>query len=62
MIKPRFKARMAAKRRGANKGGKRGRTKSDAVRARELRNKGNSVGEIAAALKVSERTVFRYLS
>ncbi len=52
----------AAKRRGAYKGGKLGRTKSDAVRARELRDKGNKPAEIAAALKVSERTVFRYLS
>lgn len=52
----------AAKCRGAYKGGKAGRTKGDAKRARELRDKGNKTSEIAAALKISERTVFRYLS
>jgi DNA invertase Pin-like site-specific DNA recombinase len=52
----------AAKRRGVYKGGKAGRTKSDAVRARKLRDKGNTAREIAAALKISERTVFRYLA
>jgi len=51
----------AAKRRGVYKGGKPGRTKSDAMRARKLREKGNTAKEIAAALKISERTVFRYL-
>lgn len=51
----------AAKLRGVYKGGKPGRTKSDAARARKLRDKGNTAREIAAALKISERTVFRYL-
>jgi len=52
----------AAKRRGVYKGGKPGRTKSDLVRARQLRDKGNKPSEIAAALNISERTAFRYLA
>jgi DNA invertase Pin-like site-specific DNA recombinase len=51
----------AAKKRGVYKGRKLGSVKADAARARALRDKGNTASEIASALGISERTVFRYL-
>ena len=50
-----------AKTRGAYAGRKKGTTKGKPSRALQLRNKGLTVPEIASALDVSERTVFRYL-
>ena len=43
------------------KGRKPGTTKSKPDRAKELKDKGLTAAEIATALGVSERTVFRYL-
>ena len=51
-----------AKKRGAYKGRKAGTTKGKPARARELRDRGLKIGEIAAAMKVSTRTVERYLA
>ncbi len=51
----------AAKERGVYKGRKPGSTKARPHRARRLREKGLSLGEIAAALGVSRMTVYRYL-
>jgi len=50
-----------AKKMGIYKGRQKGTTKSKPDRARELRGKGLTVAEIAEALGISERTVFRYL-
>lgn len=50
-----------AKKNGVYRGRQKGTTKSKRERARGLRDKGLSIGEIAQALGVSERTVFRYL-
>ena len=50
-----------AKKKGSYKGRKRGTTKSKPDRAKELRDKGLKVAEIAQALGVSERTAFRYM-
>ena len=50
-----------AKQRGAFKGRKRGATKARPQRARELRDKGMTLPEIAQALRVDKRTVSRYL-
>ena len=50
-----------AKQRGAFKGRKRGATKAKPQRARELRDKGMTLPEIAQALSVNKRTVSRYL-
>jgi len=50
-----------AKKNGVYRGRQKGTTKSKPERARELRDKGLSVAEIAQALGVSDRTVFRYL-
>jgi DNA invertase Pin-like site-specific DNA recombinase len=50
-----------AKQRGAFKGRKRGATKARPQRARELRDKGMTLPEIAQALHVDKRTVSRYL-
>ncbi len=50
-----------AKKKGVYKGRKPGTTKSKPQRAKELRDKGLNPVEIATALGVSERTVFRYL-
>lgn len=50
-----------AKKKGIYKGRKPGTTKSKPQRAKELRDKGLNPVEIATALGVSERTVFRYL-
>ena len=51
-----------AKDRGVYCGGKKGITKATPTRARELRDQGLTVPEIANALAVSDRTVFRYLT
>lgn len=50
-----------AKRRGLYRGRVKGSVKGKPMRAKELRDKGLAVGEIATALGLSERTVFRYL-
>lgn len=50
-----------AKSRGVYSGRRKGTTKAQPVRAEQLRKAGLSVVEIANALNVSERTVFRYL-
>jgi DNA invertase Pin-like site-specific DNA recombinase len=50
-----------AKSRGVYRGRKKGTTKSKPTRARQLRKQGLTTPEIANALAVSERTVFRYL-
>jgi DNA invertase Pin-like site-specific DNA recombinase len=51
-----------AKRRGVYHGRQKGTTKGKPDRARQLRDQGLSVSEIAHALAVSDRTVFRYLA
>jgi DNA invertase Pin-like site-specific DNA recombinase len=51
-----------AKRQGAYKGRRRGTTKAQPARAQELHAQGLSVPEIANAMAISKRTVFRYLS
>ena len=51
-----------AKQRGVYIGRKPGTTKAKPMRARELRSRGFNDSEIAAALKVSRRTVQRYLN
>lgn len=51
----------AAKQRGVYIGRKQGTTKAKPQRARELHGKGLTHDEIAEALGVSRRTVFRYL-
>ena len=51
-----------AKKRGVYRGRQKGTTKARPRRARILRHQGLSISEIANALQVSERTVFRYLS
>jgi len=50
-----------AKKKGVYKGRKPGTTKSKPKRAGELREKGLTASEIATALGISERTVFRYI-
>jgi DNA invertase Pin-like site-specific DNA recombinase len=50
-----------AKQRGVYKGRKCGATKTNPKRARELRDKGMTLPEIAQALSVNKRTVSRYL-
>jgi DNA invertase Pin-like site-specific DNA recombinase len=50
-----------AKKKGRFKGRSKGTTKGKPGRAAELRTKGLTAPEIATALGVSERTVFRYL-
>lgn len=62
-IRERQRAGIAvAKARGAYKGREPGARKASPDRARELAAKGNKPREIAAALKISERTVTRYLA
>ncbi|MGH1349082.1 MAG: recombinase family protein [Nannocystales bacterium] len=51
-----------AKKRGAYRGRKKGTTKAAPARAQELRERGLAAEEIANAMGVSVRTVFRYLS
>jgi DNA invertase Pin-like site-specific DNA recombinase len=51
-----------AKQRGAYRGRERGTTKAPSRRAQELRSRGLTAQEIATALGVSRRTVFRYLA
>jgi DNA invertase Pin-like site-specific DNA recombinase len=50
-----------AKQRGVYKGRKHGATKTNPKRARELRDKGMTLPEIAQTLHVDKRTVSRYL-
>ena len=50
-----------AKKRGVYRGRKTGTTKAQPVRALELRDRGLTATEIAYALNISARTVFRYL-
>jgi len=50
-----------AKAQGKYQGRKKGTTKAPAERARQLRRRGLTTAEIANALGVTERTVFRYL-
>ena len=50
-----------AKQRGVYKGRKRGTTKARPQRARELRDKGMKLPEIAQVLNIDKRTVSRYL-
>ena len=50
-----------AKKKNIYKGRKAGTTKGKPDRAKELKAKGLNAPEIATALGVSERTVFRYL-
>lgn len=51
-----------ARKKGVYRGRKPGTTKGKPQRAVELKDKGLSPGEIATALGVSERTVFRYIA
>lgn len=51
-----------AKKAGIYKGRQRGTTKGKPERAKELKSQGFSVEEIANAMRISRRTVFRYLS
>jgi DNA invertase Pin-like site-specific DNA recombinase len=51
-----------AKARGVYRGRKKGTTKAMPQRVHELRRRGLTATEIAQAIGVSERTVFRYLS
>ena len=62
-IKERQAAGIAvAKEKGTYKGRKKGATKAKPERAQELTAKGLNAKEIANALGISERTVFRYLA
>jgi DNA invertase Pin-like site-specific DNA recombinase len=51
-----------AKRKGIYRGRKRGTTKAKPTRAQALHSRGLTTTEIANALKISPRTVFRYLA
>jgi len=51
-----------ARRKGIYKGRRRGTTKAQPARAQELQAHGLTVSEIANAMAISKRTVFRYLS
>ncbi len=51
-----------ARRKGIYKGRQRGTTKAQPARAQELQANGLTVPEIANAMAVSKRTVFRYLN
>ena len=62
-IKERQAAGIAiAKERGIYEGRKKGTTKAKPQRAKELKAKGLKESEIATALGISERSVFRYLA
>jgi DNA invertase Pin-like site-specific DNA recombinase len=52
---------IAAKKRGTYTGRLKGTTKVNPAKAQRLRDKGLTIDEIAAALKISRMTVFRYL-
>ena len=51
-----------ARQMGIYKGRQRGSTKAPPARARQLRAHGSTIPEIANAMAISKRTVFRYLS
>ena len=51
-----------AKNRGVYRGRQKATTRSKPTRAGQLRKQGLTIPEIANALAVSERTVFRYLT
>ncbi len=51
-----------ARKEGIYAGRRKGTTKGKPERARALKNQGLTVAEIANAMDVSKRTVFRYLS
>jgi len=51
-----------ARQRGIYKGRQRGTKKAQPARARQLRAHGLTIPEIANAMAISKRTVFRYLS
>jgi DNA invertase Pin-like site-specific DNA recombinase len=51
-----------AKQAGIYMGRQAGTTKAKPIRAKELRDRGLTIPEIANALNTSERTVFRYLA
>jgi DNA invertase Pin-like site-specific DNA recombinase len=51
-----------ARKKGVYTGRRKGTTKGKPERARALKNQGLTVTEIANAMAVSKRTVFRYLS
>ena len=51
-----------ARRKGIYKGRQKGTTKAQPARAQELHAYGLTVSEIANAMAISNRTVFRYLS
>jgi DNA invertase Pin-like site-specific DNA recombinase len=51
----------AARAKGLYKGRKRGTTKNNPQRARQLKKQGNTLREIANAMQVSRNTVIRYL-
>ncbi|WP_072806691.1 recombinase family protein [Rhodococcoides yunnanense] len=55
-------AREAAAARGQHTGRPRKLAKSDAVRARELRDQGMSAGEVGKVLGCSRATIYRYLA
>jgi len=50
-----------AKRKGIYKGRRQGTTKADPTRAKQLRERGLTVAEIATVLGTNKRTVQRYL-
>jgi DNA invertase Pin-like site-specific DNA recombinase len=51
-----------AKEKGVYQGRQKGTTKAQPQRARQLLQRGLNAAEIATALGVSQRTVFRYLA
>jgi DNA invertase Pin-like site-specific DNA recombinase len=51
-----------AKKNGLYKGRQKGTTKAEPARAKALHNQGLTVAEIANAMAVSKRTVFRHLA
>jgi DNA invertase Pin-like site-specific DNA recombinase len=51
-----------AKKNGLYKGRQKGTTKAEPARAKALHNQGLTVAEIANAMTVSKRTIFRYLA
>ena len=51
-----------ARSRGVYQGRRKGTTKASPARALELQDRGLTAAEIATALDISQRTVFRYLA